>query len=137
MMRDGLVGRTTNAGAHPRGGGGPGWNLSSARFSWFLPLNYVIWIVAAWVRMLFAMWEDRASLQHGDRLTLGEYFAPYWPVAIIQENFCSGPPLEKILGAPLDRRQTCDRHPDLHITNGRPASRRRPTCSLPTSDRRQ
>ena len=73
-------------GVHPRGwsvGPGPSsWDLPSTRFSGFLPLNYVICIFAACMRNMFAMWEVRASLQHGSGLTLGWRFAPYWPLYI-------------------------------------------------------
>ena len=66
------------AGAQPRGGPGPfHWDLYCTRFSGFLPLNCVICIFAAFVRKKFAMWEDRARLQHGNGLTLGWHFAPY------------------------------------------------------------
>ena len=41
------------------------------RFSGPFPLNYVICISEACVRKTFAIWEDRTSLQHGSRLTLG------------------------------------------------------------------
>ena len=50
---------------------GPGpslWDLPSSRLSGFLSLNYVIRIFAAYVRKI-AILEDRASLQHGSRLT--------------------------------------------------------------------
>ena len=47
------------------------WDLPSTIFSGFLPLNCVICIFVAFVRMIFAMWEDGASLQHGSGLTLG------------------------------------------------------------------
>ena len=45
------------------------WDLPSTRFSEFLPLNCVICIFAAYLRNIFAMWKDRASLQHGSGLT--------------------------------------------------------------------
>ena len=53
-----------------RGPGPSPWNLPSTIFSGFLPLNYVIYIFAA-VPYIFAMWEDRARLQHGSGLALG------------------------------------------------------------------
>ena len=60
---------------HPRGGpGGPGpspWDLLNTRFSGFLLLNYVLYNFAACVRMIFAMWEGRGSLQHGSVPTMG------------------------------------------------------------------
>ena len=70
--------------AHPRGGpGGTGpspWDLPSTRFAGFIPLNYVICISATFVRNIFAMWKDGASLLHGSGLTFGRNFAPYWPL---------------------------------------------------------
>ena len=54
------------AGAHPRGRrGGPGpspCDLKNARFSVFLPLNYVIFVYATRVLKPFAMRKDRGSL---------------------------------------------------------------------------
>ena len=59
------------AGAHPRGGPGTYPALYFQGLKKFLPLNYVICIFAACVRMIFDMWEGRASLQHGSGLTIG------------------------------------------------------------------
>ena len=56
-------GRTQGPGPSP-------WDLPSTRFSGFILLNYIICIFAACVRNIFAMWEDRASLQYGIGLTL-------------------------------------------------------------------
>ena len=69
-----------------RGPGPSSWDLKCIRFSWFLPLNYVVCIFATRVLNFLLcgrIQEARALL------------------ATIHENFCSGPPLEKILGAPL------------------------------------
>ena len=59
-------------GAPTGGGGGKGPSplgpKQNSRFSGFLPLNYVICNFAACVLKLFAMYEDRGSLQHGKEL---------------------------------------------------------------------
>ena len=62
-------------GTHPSGGpGGPDSPLgaySAIYFHGFFSLNYVICnFTNICVRNMFAMWEDRASLQQGSRLTL-------------------------------------------------------------------
>ena len=67
------------AGAHSQGRA-PLSDLKKTLFSGFLPLNYVICIFAACVLKLFAMREDRWSLQHGKELTKGLFFAPFWPL---------------------------------------------------------
>ena len=47
------------AGAHPRRGPAPPpLDLKNTIFSWFLPVNYVIYIFEVCFWMLFAMWED-------------------------------------------------------------------------------
>ena len=104
---------TKSAGANPSGGpGGPGpspWDLKNTIFSVFLPLNYVIFVFTTRVLKLFAMWKDQGSLLHGKELTSPTKeltlrhikFIFRTSLATIYENFCSGPPLEKILGAPL------------------------------------
>ena len=70
------------SGAHPRGrpgGSGPSpWDPPSTRCLGFILLNYIVCIFAACVRKLFAMWEDRASLQHGSAITFDWHFTPHW-----------------------------------------------------------
>ena len=50
------------------GAGASPWDLPSTSFSEFLPLNYIIGILAACVRNIFCHVEDQASLQHGSGL---------------------------------------------------------------------
>ena len=87
----------------PRGGsGGPTpFRPKNTRFWGFLPLNYVICNLADCVLKVFAMWDDRGSLQQGNEITYGWFFAPYWPLYVHICKFLPPPPLEKILGAPL------------------------------------
>ena len=74
------------------GQGGPGPPLGSypaLDFQSFFSVKLCHLYLCSVCSKYFVMWEDRASLQHRTLLV------------IMYDNFCSGPPLEKILGAPL------------------------------------
>ena len=71
----------------------------------FLPLNYVILVFATHILKLFAICKESCGKPVGRKPVAWERayerFIFRTLLATIYENFCSGPPLEKILGAPL------------------------------------